>query len=70
MVALAHGGGGGTTGRPAAEDATAEESTFERSVSVHAATAETGYLASGVETGHGLAVSTEDSRREVSVEAT
>lgn len=46
----------GPAGRPAAEQATAEEGAFQRAVSVHASTSEAGYLAGGVQAGQRLTV--------------
>ena len=45
----AHGRGGGAARRPAREQAAAEERALERAVAVHAAAAEAGHLAGGVE---------------------
>src|SRR5216684_6240011 len=58
----------GAAGIAAGEQAAAEKSTFQRTVAVHAAAAETGGFAGGVKPGHDLAVAAEHAGVEVGLE--
>ena len=57
------GFGCGTPGGAAGEDAAAEEGAFQRVVAVNAAAAESGGFADRIESGDGLAVASERTRR-------
>src|SRR5579863_10406460 len=55
-------------GIAAREQAAAEERAFQRAIAVHAAAAEAGRLARGIEPRHDLAVLAEDARIEIGLE--